>query len=109
MAQHVGIGGIGPVLVARPGQVADGMEAWIDATGAHGFNLASVVAHETFADIAQRLVPELQGRGRHKREYAPATLREELFGAGPLLPAGHPAATSRAWADTLTRWPKPRS
>lgn len=101
MAEHVGIGGIGPVLVGTPGQVADGMEAWIDATGADGFNLASVVAHETFTDIAQLLVPELQRRGRYKRHYSPGTLREKLFGAGPRLPRVHPAAAARYW-ETLT-------
>jgi alkanesulfonate monooxygenase len=102
VAEHVGIGGIGPVLVGTPAQVAGGMEDWIDATGADGFNLASVVAHETFADVANLMVPELQRRGRYKRQYAPGTLREKLFGAGPRLPANHPAAASRSWAGALT-------
>lgn len=95
VAEHVGIGGIGPVLVGTPQSVADGMEAWIEATGVDGFNLASVVAHETFADVAQLLVPELQRRGRYKQRYAPGTLREKLFGGGPTLSAVHPAAASR--------------
>jgi alkanesulfonate monooxygenase len=92
VAEHVGIGGSGPVLVGSPATVADGMEAWMAATGADGFNLCSVVAHETFADAARLLVPELQRRGRYKREYAPGTLREKLLGAGPRLTAPHPAA-----------------
>jgi alkanesulfonate monooxygenase len=102
VAEHVGIGGIGPVLVGTPAQVADGMVAWIDATGIDGFNLASVVAHETFADVSHYLVPELQRRGRYKRRYAAGTLREKLFGAGPLLSEPHPAAAYRSWADALT-------
>jgi FMN-dependent oxidoreductase (nitrilotriacetate monooxygenase family) len=97
VAEHVAIGGIGPVLVGTPTQVADGMEAWIEATGADGFNLAFVVAHETFTDIVQLLVPELQRRGRYKRHYGAGTLREKLFGAGPRLPVSHPAAVSRNW------------
>jgi alkanesulfonate monooxygenase len=97
VAEHVGIGGIGPVLVGTPQSVADGMEAWIEATGADGFNLAFVVAHETFTDVVRLLVPELQRRGRYKQRYAPGTLRDKLFGAGPALPAIHPAAASRAW------------
>jgi FMN-dependent oxidoreductase (nitrilotriacetate monooxygenase family) len=98
VAEHVGIGGSGPVLVGSPATVADGMEAWIKATGADGFNLCSVVAHETFADVARLLVPELQRRGRYKRDYAPGTLREKLLGAGPRLAAPHPAA-GFAWVD----------
>ena len=95
VAEHVAIGGIGPVLVGTPAAVMDGMEAWIDATGADGFNLASVVAHETFADVSRLLVPELQRRRRYKRRYAPGTLRHKLFGAGPRLREPHPAAAFR--------------
>jgi alkanesulfonate monooxygenase len=95
VAEHVAIGGIGPVLVGTPTAVADGMEAWIDASGVDGFNLASVVAHETFADVSRLLVPELQRRGRYKRRYAPGTLRHKLFGAGSRLQEPHPAAAFR--------------
>ena len=97
VAEHVGIGGISPVLVGTPRSVADGMEAWIRTTGADGFNLTSVVAHETFTDVTQLLVPELQRRGRYKQGYAPGTLREKLFGDAATLPAIHPAAASRVW------------
>jgi FMN-dependent oxidoreductase (nitrilotriacetate monooxygenase family) len=92
VAEHVGIGGSGPVLVGSPQTVADGMEAWMAATGADGFNLCSVVAHETFEDVATLLVPELQRRGLYKRAYTPGTLREKLLGAGPRLTSPHPAA-----------------
>jgi hypothetical protein len=40
-------------------------------------------------------VPELQRRGIYKRDYAPGTLREKLFGAGPRLPESHPGARYR--------------
>jgi alkanesulfonate monooxygenase SsuD/methylene tetrahydromethanopterin reductase-like flavin-dependent oxidoreductase (luciferase family) len=95
VAEHVGIGGIGPVLVGGPATVADGMAAWVAATGVDGFNLCSVVAHETFAEVGRLLVPELQRRGRYKQRYAPGTLREKLFGEGARLPAVHPAAAFR--------------
>ncbi|MFG1396080.1 LLM class flavin-dependent oxidoreductase [Roseixanthobacter pseudopolyaromaticivorans] len=95
VAEHVGIGGVGPVFVGDPAQVADALEAFADATGIDGFNLAYVVAPETFADIADLLVPELQRRGRYKRAYAPGTLREKLTGGGPRLAAPHPAAAHR--------------
>lgn len=95
VAEHVGIGGAGPVFVGSPATVADLMEAWIAATGVDGFNLAYAVAPETFEDVAEHLVPELQRRGRFKRAYAPGTLREKLNGAGARLPASHPGASFR--------------
>ena len=33
---------------------------------------------ETFADFVDLVVPELQRRGRYKRDYAPGTLREKF-------------------------------
>jgi hypothetical protein len=41
---------------------------------------------ETFGDVVDLLVPELQRRGRYKTDYQPGTLREKLFGAGPRAP-----------------------
>jgi len=105
IADHVAIGGIGPLIVGSPGQVADSLEAWIEATGVDGFNLAYAVAPETMTDVVDLLVPELQRRGRYKRGYTPGTLREKLFGPGKArLKAPHPAAQIRlkaAGARTL--------
>jgi alkanesulfonate monooxygenase len=96
IADHVAIGGIGPLIVGSPVQVADALEHWIDATGGDGFNLAYAVDPETMTGIIDLLVPELQRRGRYKRAYAPGTLREKLFGAGKArLAAPHPAAGYR--------------
>jgi FMN-dependent oxidoreductase (nitrilotriacetate monooxygenase family) len=96
VAEWVGIGGFGPLLVGSAAEVADEMESWIAETDLDGFNLAYVVTPETFVDIADLLVPELQCRGRYKTEYVPGTLREKIFpGDGPRLGARHPAAASR--------------
>jgi alkanesulfonate monooxygenase len=96
IADHVGIGGIGPVVVGAPAQIADALEGWIDATGVDGFNLAYGLAHESFADFVELVVPELQRRGRYKRDYAPGTLREKLYGPGRArLTAPHPAQRHR--------------
>lgn len=78
LAEFVLIGGDGPVSVGSPETVADQLEAWADETGIDGFNLAAAVVPETFEQVADLLVPELQRRGRFKREYAPGTLREKL-------------------------------
>ena len=102
VAEHVGIGGIGPVVVGSPERVADELDRWIEATDVDGFNLAYVVRPETFADVVDLLVPELQRRGRYKTEYAPGTLREKLFGSGRArLEHRHPAARYRRDADRL--------
>src|SRR6201999_4211491 len=87
LAEWIGIGGLGPLFVGGPATVADLMQEWVDDTDVDGFNLAYAVTHETFSDIVEHLVPELQKRGVYKRSYAPGTLREKLFGAGPRLPS----------------------
>ncbi len=95
LARWGGIGGLGPVFVGSPSTVADLLEAWVEATDVDGFNLAYAVAHETFEDVVHYLVPELQRRGVYPTEYKPGTLREKLFGEGPLLGADHPASGYR--------------
>ena len=91
VAEHAAIGGVGPLAVGSPGTVADFLVRWMEETGVDGFNLASVVMPETFADVVDLLVPELQRRGAFRQGYAPGTLREKLFGHGPRLPERHPA------------------
>ena len=95
VAEHVAIGGIGPVLVGTPAYVADVLEDWIEATDIDGFNLAFAVAPETYVDIVDHLVPELQKRGRYKRDYRPGALREKLFDGSARAPERHPAAAHR--------------
>ena len=59
VAQHVGIGGIGPVVVGTPEKVADAIEAWFDQTDVDGLNVPFAVSPGDFEDIADMLVPEL--------------------------------------------------
>jgi alkanesulfonate monooxygenase len=94
VAEHVSIGGIGPVVVGSPATVADQLEAWIDETDLDGFNLAFVVRPETFVDVVNMLVPELQRRGRYKTSYSKGALRQKLFGHSR-LGERHPAASYR--------------
>ena len=82
VAEHVGIGGIGPVIVGTPEKVADEIEAWFEATDVDGLNIAFAVSPGDFEDISDMLVPELTRRGRYKTAYAEGTLREKLFGKG---------------------------
>src|SRR5262249_57311790 len=62
LAEHVAIGGRGPVLVGGPKEVADQLIAWVEETDIDGFNLAYAVMPETFTDFIQLVVPELQRR-----------------------------------------------
>jgi FMN-dependent oxidoreductase (nitrilotriacetate monooxygenase family) len=96
VAEHVSIGGIGPVIVGSPTTVADQLEAWIDETDLDGFNLAFVVRPETFVDVVDLVVPELQRRGRYKTSYEKGTLRQKLFGRAR-LDERHPARLHRWW------------
>jgi long-chain alkane monooxygenase len=41
-------------------------------------------------------VPELQRRGVYRTDYEQGTLREQLLGEGPRLPARHRGASMRA-------------
>jgi alkanesulfonate monooxygenase SsuD/methylene tetrahydromethanopterin reductase-like flavin-dependent oxidoreductase (luciferase family) len=96
VAQHVGIGGIGPVLVGTPDKVADDIEAWFEQTDVDGLNVPFAISPGDFEDITDMLVPELVKRGRYKEAYRQGTLREKLFGAGRARLAGpHPAVQYR--------------
>jgi FMN-dependent oxidoreductase (nitrilotriacetate monooxygenase family) len=95
IGRSVGLGGGGPVLVGGAGKIADELEAWAAEADLDGFNLAYAVMPETFTDVVDHLIPELQRRGSFKKDYAPGTYREKLFGRGPRLGANHPAAAWR--------------
>ncbi|WP_284083678.1 LLM class flavin-dependent oxidoreductase [Acinetobacter nosocomialis] len=83
------LGGNGPVLVGSAETVSDALQQWVEDTDVDGFNLAYILAHQTFADVVEFIVPELQKRGVYQTSYAQGTLREKLFGAGPYLPENH--------------------
>jgi alkanesulfonate monooxygenase SsuD/methylene tetrahydromethanopterin reductase-like flavin-dependent oxidoreductase (luciferase family) len=89
IAQWVGLGGRGPVVAGSPTTVADRLQEWIEETDVDGFNFVYAVMPETYEDIIDLLIPELQRRGVYKKEYRPGTLREKLFQRGPYLPESH--------------------
>jgi FMN-dependent oxidoreductase (nitrilotriacetate monooxygenase family) len=91
-AEHVALGGAGPVFNGDAAQVADQLEAFAEATDIDGFNLAFAVRPETMQDVVEFVVPELQRRGRYRKAYPDGTLRERLFGRGARLTAPHPGA-----------------
>jgi FMN-dependent oxidoreductase (nitrilotriacetate monooxygenase family) len=104
IAEFVGIGGMGAIVVGSPKSIADQLQSWIAETDLDGFNLAYAVTPESFSDFVELIVPELQRRGIFKREYRPGTLREKLYGPGRArLPQNHPAAAYRRNAETRTQ------
>ncbi|OTG88563.1 LLM class flavin-dependent oxidoreductase [Acinetobacter sp. ANC 3832] len=89
------IGGNGPVLVGSAQTVADELQSWVEDTDVDGFNLAYILAHQTFEDVVEFIVPELQKRGVYQTEYTQGTLREKLFGRGAHLSDDHRGARYR--------------
>jgi alkanesulfonate monooxygenase len=95
VAEHLAVGGSGPVIVGSVQRVADELQRWMAEADIDGFNLAYTVTPECFTDFVEMVVPELQKRGVYKTGYRPGTLREKLFDAGPRLQAPHPGAGFR--------------
>jgi long-chain alkane monooxygenase len=93
MADWLGVGG--GSFVGSPEQVADSLQEWMEETGLDGFNLTYALAHDSFKDIVELVVPELQRRGVYRRDYERATLRENLFNQTAYLPDTHPGAAFR--------------
>ncbi|MBO0595312.1 LLM class flavin-dependent oxidoreductase [Nesterenkonia sp. E16_7] len=92
LAEWVGVGGFGPVIIGDGPSAAQRLIEWQEETDVDGFNLAYHITPGTFLDVVEHVVPELQRLGRYKTEYTPGTLRNKLFGAGDHLPAEHHAA-----------------
>lgn len=85
-----------PVFVGSPVEVADQIEAWVEASDIDGFNLVRTVMPESLEAIVDLLIPELQSRGRFKTAYGEGSLRAKLFPQGDaLLNARHPGAAWR--------------
>lgn len=77
LAARVGSYG-GQAFVGTPESIADEMERWIDEEASDGFNIMFPYLPEGLDDFVDRVVPELQRRGRFRTEYEGATLRENL-------------------------------
>lgn len=115
VAEHVSIGGNGPIFVGTASQVVDGFQTWIDEADVDGFNIVScfyalckhgltdVQAYalfpQSFKDVIELLLPELKARGMFWDDYAVpgGTYRENFYSKkgqrGPL--DEHVASTYR--------------
>lgn len=82
-----------PVFCGSVKDVADEMEAWF-SEACDGFVVMASSMPGSYDDFVRLVVPELQRRGLHRREYAGATLRDTLGLARPVpgdrpMPADH--------------------
>ncbi|WP_235035052.1 LLM class flavin-dependent oxidoreductase [Roseomonas sp. 18066] len=66
------------ILIGTATQVADEMQAWMEAEAADGFNICPPALPIGLEDFAAFVIPELQRRGIFRTEYAGTTLREHL-------------------------------
>ncbi|MBX9748505.1 MAG: LLM class flavin-dependent oxidoreductase [Roseococcus sp.] len=81
-------------MVGSVERIAKQLIAYAEETGVDGFNLSRTVFPECLVEVVEQLVPALQERGAYKRDYAPGTYREKLFGHARLR-VPHPAAAFR--------------
>ena len=70
-------------IVGGPKEIADYMEDMFAARGADGFVVAATHVPGAYGDFVQHVIPELQRRGLYHKDYAGATLRENLGLARP--------------------------
>ncbi|QQZ07768.1 LLM class flavin-dependent oxidoreductase [Heyndrickxia vini] len=94
VAEFVGVGGLGPVIVGSPTTVANSLEEWVEVTGVDGFNIAYAITPGTFEDFVEYVIPILQERGLVRKSYEEGTFRKNLFG-NDYLNEHHPARQHR--------------
>jgi alkanesulfonate monooxygenase SsuD/methylene tetrahydromethanopterin reductase-like flavin-dependent oxidoreductase (luciferase family) len=84
------------VVCGTPHGIADTLEEWFVGMAADGFNILPPYFPGAFADFVDLVVPELQRRGRFRRDYHGVTLRDHLGLARVSSPAPQRRAASNA-------------
>jgi FMN-dependent oxidoreductase (nitrilotriacetate monooxygenase family) len=79
-------------LVGGPKDIADAFEQWFAAPACDGFVLSATHVPGAYEDFVRFVVPELQRRGLFRKDFAGATLRENL---------GLPVPAVGAWRATV--------
>jgi len=81
-----------PTFFGTGKEIADQMEAWFEGGACDGFVLAATHMPGAYEDFVRLVVPELQRRGKFRKDYAGTTLRDNLglerpaIGARPCTP-----------------------
>ncbi|KAJ5293680.1 hypothetical protein N7508_008501 [Penicillium antarcticum] len=96
IAEYLTLGGNGVKIIGSVKTVADELERWVSVGDVDGFNFSYASLPDTFDDVIQLLLPELQRRGLFWSDYAVkgGTLRENMYGkkGQARLPDAHPGA-----------------
>ncbi len=69
-------------MVGTPAEVADQMEDYVDQVGGDGFMLSPIYTPGAIEEFVDLVVPELQRRGRYRRDYTGTTQRDHLMQEG---------------------------
>lgn len=99
IAEFLGIGGTGAVVVGSPRTVAAELRRWRDVADIDGFNLSYASKPASWNDFIDLALPELRRQELVKDSYdrGVTTLRENFYGAGRTLTLpDHPASAVRA-------------
>ncbi|KAI5475194.1 hypothetical protein MNV49_001847 [Pseudohyphozyma bogoriensis] len=67
--EAINVSRLGAVTIGSPKTVADKIEEWVTVGDVDGFNLSHYARNDTFEDIIELLVPELQRRGLFWEDY----------------------------------------
>ncbi|MGC5628544.1 LLM class flavin-dependent oxidoreductase [Georgenia sp. Z1344] len=103
LAQRQAISQLKPQPTGSPATVADELCAIVDAEAADGFVVMSALYPSSLTEFVDGVVPELQRRGRLRRDYRGGTLREHLApGAPPGRTADQPSAQPPGHRPTAT-------
>jgi len=86
-----GRGQVESAVVGGPREIADAMEELFTIRGCDGFVVAATHVPGANADFVRHVVPELQRRGLHQRDYTGATLRENLALPRPAVGSWRPS------------------
>lgn len=105
ITDEIRIGGSGPRIVGTPESIADELERWVDVAGVDGFNFAYTVLPESYEDLIELLIPELQKRGLAQREYSVpnGSFREQLYGEGQVYPRDDHPGSKYQWRAGVTK------
>ncbi|CCH45553.1 hypothetical protein BN7_5135 [Wickerhamomyces ciferrii] len=105
IADQLRIGGSGPKFIGTPEQIADELERWVDIAKVDGFNFAYTVLPESYEDIVELVIPELQKRGLAQTEYQVpgGSFREQLYGDGVLYPREDHPGFKYQWRQDFTK------
>ncbi|KAH3672406.1 hypothetical protein WICMUC_004242 [Wickerhamomyces mucosus] len=107
ISEKISLGGsISALFVGTGSQIADQIEEYVDKSDVDGFNFTYAVWPQSFEDVVDYVIPELQERGLSQKEWPVegGTFRENLNGkkGQTFVPKTHPAYNYR-WSNDLTK------